>query len=159
MAKKAVVSKKKTVVINQSSKYESGAEDFFVNSLPSLPKGLKEFIVNIGPWGVLVSLLLTLPAVLTLFGLGTMMAPFGYMMRARWMYGFSLSWILVIATFGLNAWALPGLFKRQMSAWRLMLYSLLISAVGSLLTGEIISFIVGTGLSLYILYQVKSYYK
>ncbi len=164
MPKKVVRSKKssvstKKVLVPKMEKYENGLEEFFVKSLPALPVGVKEAIVNIGPWVVLVMAVMMLPAVLTVFGIGTMMAPLGYMMGSRWGYGFSLSWIVSLISFGLSVWALPGLFKKQAFAWKLMLYSVVVTAVGSLLGGEILSMIVGAAISLYILYQIKGYYK
>lgn len=161
---KKVVSSKKSVVSNKASgvkttSYENTMEEFFVKTMPSLPEGVKEFIVNFSPWIVLVMLVLMLPAVLTVFGLGAMMAPYGYMMGARWGYGYSLTWVISLISFGLTLWAMPGLFRRQMFSWRLMFYSVLVTAVGTLLSGQLVSLIVGTGVSLYFLYQVKSYYK
>jgi hypothetical protein len=156
--KKSAVSTKK-VVTSKRVDYENGMEDFFLNKLPSLPEGVKEFLVNFSPWIVLVMLVMMLPAVLAVFGLGAMMAPFGYMMGGRFGYGYSITWIISLVSFALTVFALPGLFKRQMSAWKLMFYSVFVTAVGSLLSGEIISMIVGAAISLYILYQIKSYYK
>jgi hypothetical protein len=46
-----------------------------------------------------------------------------------------------------------------MSAWKLIYYVALVSAVSSLLRFDLFGLIVGTAISLYFLYQVKSYYK
>lgn len=159
--KKTVEASTKKVSMKKTVSYENGVEEFFVESLPALPNGVKEFLVSFGPWVVLVLAVLAIPSILAVFGWGAMMAPYGSMMGARWGYGYSLSWswLISLVSFGLTVWALPGLFKRQMFAWRLMLYSTIVSAVGMLLSMQLLSLIIGTGLSLYILYQIKSYYK
>lgn len=131
-------------------------EDIFVKKLPALPKGIKEIIVNFGPWIALVALILSLPALLGVLGLSAWMMPgWGYSYR----FGYNLAWWISIASMVLMALALPGLFKRKISAWRLMFYSALIMVVYNLVTLNLGSLIIGTGISMYILFQIKSYYK
>ena len=74
-------------------------------------------------------------------------------------YSYSYYWWISIASMVLMAIALPGLFKRQLSAWKLMFYAVLVTAVYDLVTFSLGGLIIGTGISLYILYQIKSFYK
>jgi hypothetical protein len=134
-----------------------GFLDFYlVKKAPfQIPPGGREWIVKFGPWITVVLLVLTLPALLFLLGLGTMLMPFGGVGYAT---GFSYVAIFVIAEVGLMIAALPGLFARKMSGWRLMFYEQLVGFVGSLLSGAIISALVGALIGLYILFQVRTLY-
>jgi hypothetical protein len=135
---------------------ETTLEGVFVKKLPALPANVKEIIVKFSPWIALVGLVMTLPTLLAALGLTGMMSGYlGYGYR----FGYSISWWISIASMVLMAIALPGLFKRKMSAWKLMFYSSLVMAVYNLITMNLGSLIIGTGISLYILFQVKSYYK
>lgn len=139
------------------SQLESSLEDFFVKKLPALPAKAKEFIVRFSPWLATIALILSIPSLLTLFGLR------GMMMTGYWRYGYGYglgiaTWISV-ASMALVVLALPGLFKRKMSAWRLMFYSALVMAVYNLVIMNLGNLIIGTGISMYILFQIKSYYK
>jgi hypothetical protein len=136
---------------------EAKLEDFFVNKLPALPPKVKEFIVRFSPWIALVALILSIPTLLAAFGLqGVMMSGYlGY----GYHYGYNIAWWISIAGMVLMAIALPGLFARKISAWNLMFYSALVMAVYNLVTLSFGSLIIGTGISMYILFQIKSYYK
>ena len=134
-----------------------GFLDFYlVQKAPfQLPDGLKEGIVRYGPWIAIVLLVLSLPPLLFLLGLGTLLMPLGGVGYAT---GFTYLTILVIAEIGLMIAALPGLFARKMSGWRLMFYSQILSIVGSLLNEAIVSGIVGGLIGLYVLFQVRRLY-
>jgi len=55
--------------------------------------------------------------------------------------------------------ALPGLFKRKLSAWRLMYYSSLVGVLQALLAVNLGGLIIGATLSFYCLFQIKPLYK
>ena len=60
--------------------------------------------------------------------------------------------------------ALPGLFARKMSGWKLLFYSVIINLVYGLVNsltyfGSILGTLISVLISLYILFQVKSLYK
>jgi len=135
---------------------EMKLEDIFVRKLPALPASIKEIIVRFGPWIALVALVFSLPTLLGALGLSALMMPgWGYSYR----FGYNMAWWISIVSMVLVALALPGLFKRKISAWRLMFYSALIMAVYNLVTVNLGGLIIGTGISMYILFQIKSYYK
>lgn len=145
--------KKEENVIN---KLEIKLEEIFVKKLPALPKKAKEIIVKFSPWIALVVLIVSLPTLIGALGLSAIMMPgWGYGLH----YGYNMAWWISIASMVLTAIALPGLFKRKMSAWKLMFYSGLVMAVYNLVAMELGSLIIGTGISMYILFQIKSYYK
>ena len=52
---------------------------YLVDKAPALPEKVKEVIVKYGPWITLIFLVLSLPAILFAFGLGTIVAPFAFL--------------------------------------------------------------------------------
>lgn len=142
------------------SQWDKSIEDFFTKTLPSLPSNIKEILVKYGPWIALVGALLSLPVLIAALGLGAMFSSAAYYWGGmRYGYGYNLAWWISILSMGLSLWALPGLFKRQKYAWTLMFYSALATGLYNLLTFSLGSLVIGLGLSLYVLYQIKSYYK
>ena len=120
---------------------------YFGQKAPALPDNIKEFIVKYGPYISLVLMVLSLPAILLVFGITGITAPF------------SLGVLLSLAAAVLVVMALPGLFKRRLSAWRLMYYSSLVSALQALLAVNLGGIIIGAALSFYCLFQIRSLYK
>jgi hypothetical protein len=59
----------------------------------------------------------------------------------------------------LRAVALPGLFARKMSGWKLLFYAQLVSMLSSLIMGAWFSVIIGGLISMYVMFQVRSMYK
>ena len=112
-------------------------------------------IVKIGPWVLLVLLLLTLPVVLFVLGLGTMLMPFGGVGYAT---GFGFAAVFLILYFVLTIASLPGLFARKKAGWNLAFYGQLLSIVHSLAIGSILGAIIGGLIGLYLLFQVRTLY-
>lgn len=129
---------------------------YLVEKAPfQLPEGLKEFIVQYGPWITVVLLVLSLPALLVMLGIGTALVPFGGVGYAT---GFGYLTLVLIVQLGLTVAALPGLFARKMSGWNLMFYAKIAGVVFSLLSGALVGAIVGGLINFYILFQVRSKY-
>lgn len=142
----------------QAPKDVIGMLDFYlVKKAPfQIPDAGREFIVKFGPWITLVVMLIALPFVLILLGLGTLLSPFG---GVTYMATWGLTSILILARFVLRAASLPGLFARKMFGWNLWFYSVLVGLVESLLSFYgIVSGIIVALISLYILFQVRSKY-
>ena len=138
---------------------EAKLSEFFGQKAPQLPENVKEFIVKYGPYISLVLIVMSLPIILGALGLSAVVAPMAFLGGARAGLGFSIGALVTLVTVVLSVMALPGLFKRQMSAWRLMFWSSLISAVGALLRFDLGGLIIGSAISWYILFQIRSYYK
>lgn len=132
---------------------------YLVKKAPAIPPGIKEAIVKYGPWIVLVLLVLAAPALLALVGLGSLLMPVSFLGGVQEGASFSIGIIVTLIAVILEIIALPGLFKRAKSGWNFMFYSTLVSAVGSLLSLNLVGLILGTLISLYILFQVREYYK
>jgi len=141
------------------STFEDTLNLYLVKKAPSIPTNIKDLIVKFGPYLVGLSLLSFLPSVLALFGLGSLYRGLGIFRTYHLSTGYQLSLLIMTVSFVLVAIALPGLFKRKLSSWRLLFYSGLISFVHSLIYGNIISALLSTLLSFYLLFQIKSYYK
>jgi hypothetical protein len=132
-------------------------EFYLVQKAPfQIPDGGKEWIVKYGPWITVVLLILSLPLILIALGIGTVLVPFAGVGYAT---GFGYLAILTLVTVGLQVAALPGLFARKMSGWNLIFYSRIVSFIGSLLMGALISAILGALISLYILFQIRPLYR
>ena len=143
---------------NQAPKDLIGFLDFYlVQKAPfQLPDNAKEWIVKYGPWITVVLLILTLPPLLFVLGIGAVLMPFGGVGYAT---GFTYLTIVLVAQIGLMVAALPGLFARKMSGWQLVFYAQLAAGVLSVLSGSVVGGIVGALISMYLLFQVRPLYK
>jgi len=141
---------------------EDKLAEFFTKKVPALPENIKEGIVKYGPYLALVGIVFSLSALLASFGIGgigAVVAPLAALSGVRSGIGYIFPLIFGLMIIVLEAMAIPGLFKKQMKAWKLMFYVSLVSAVSSLSTLDLPGLIVGLGLSWYILFQIRSYYK
>lgn len=140
---------------------ENFLELYLVKKAPALPKGGKELLVKIAPWLVIVGLVLSVPAILSLFTLSSMMSasPYGAYATAALGPAYYISILLLVVTIVLQVLALPGLFNKKRSGWNFIFYSSLVSLVSSLISMNLVGFIIGGLLSLYLLFQVREYYK
>jgi len=141
------------------AKVEEFLDLYLVQKAPSLPENIKEFIVKYGPYISVVMMVLMIPALIAILGFGSAFMPYAYMGGLRPGFNFSISTIFMIGQIALQIIALPGLFKRAKSAWRLMFYASLVGLVYSLLSGAIINGLVSALISFYVLFQIKSLYK
>lgn len=139
-------------------------EDLFLKKVTyQLPVKAKEVIVQIAPWVTLIIVIISLPAVLGLFGVGSMMtgagAYFGITLGTRYYLGLIVLLIQII----IMALSISPLLKRQAKGWKLVYYSELISFVYALVSsyalGSIIWALISLAIGMYIIFQVKSYYK
>lgn len=135
---------------------------FLKKTLYQLPTKAKELIVSIAPWVIIVMLVFSLPTVFGLLGFGSVLpgvSALGIKLGARYYFGL-LVLLLQLILMGIAA---PSLIKRQLKGWRLVYYANLISFVFALVSayafGNILWAIVTLAISMYIIFQVKSYYR
>jgi hypothetical protein len=124
-----------------------------------IPPAGREFIVHYGPWITLVLMFLAVPAILLALGLTAAFSPFAGMYGVKTGGMFFVSGLISLGVLALEGIALPALFKRQISGWNFVFYASLLSAVGNLLSMNWFGLILGTAVSMYILFEIKSYYK
>lgn len=138
-------------------------EDLFLKKISyQLPVPAKEFIVKVAPWVTLIILVISLPALMGLFGAGAIVSSYGYF-GARFSSVYYISLIILLVQLVIMALSVSPLLKREMKGWKLVYYSNLISFVYSLFSvynfGNIIWALISLGIGMYILFQVRSYYK
>lgn len=147
----------------------TGLEGFFdtylhVKAPFQLPTGAKEFIVKYGPWITLIILIIAAIVIipLTLLTLGLMTAATPVMVAGGYASNSVMGYIQIaigLITLVMEAIAIPKLLKRQLSGWKLVYWAALLSALGSLLSLQIVSLVLGLLISMYILFQIREYYK
>lgn len=145
-------------VKNLLDELEIKLEYFFTKKVWNLPIKVRVIIVKLLPYLSLLSLVAIIPMILSLIGL-TMLSPFAYMRGLRTGLGFSISIIFTLIIGVLTIIIIPGLFKKEKKAWKVMYWISLINAVASLLKMDLGGLIIRTGLSWYILFQIKGDYK
>ena len=133
--------------------------EYLVKKAPALPSNIKDAIVKFAPWATLVIFILTLPAILLVFGFGALMAPFSFMGGLTAGTNYILTFVFSAIQMVLEAMAIPGLFKNSRSAWNLVFYATLVGVLHNVVTFNLGSLIIGSLLSLFILFQVREYYK
>ncbi len=127
-------------------------------SVPAIPDNIKEILVKIAPWFAAISMFMLLPLIFAALGISAVALPFSYLGGMRMGFGYTIQLIFSVVLIGIQIMAIPGLFKRKASAWRLMFYSTLISLVQQLLSFDVVGVVVGGAISFYILFQVKEKY-
>lgn len=140
------------------SQLETTLDLYLVQKAPALPVGIKESLVKYGPYVDLIMILMSAPLVLAVLGLGAVLAPFSVFGGVRSVFSFSFSYIFLIAMVALQVMALPGLFKRSASAWKLLYYSALVDIIYTVFSFNLGS-LISIAITLYFLFQIKSYYK
>jgi hypothetical protein len=141
---------------------ENTLNEYFGKKAPALPTNIKELLVKFAPWLSVIGVVLSLPALLALVGLGGLVAitsPLGGVSGVQQGVGYLISVVFLIITVALEGLAIPGLFAKSKAGWKMMFYSILVSAVGSLLGMNIVSAIIGLAVGCYFLFQVREYYK
>jgi len=139
---------------------ENLLDEYLVKKTPfTLPGGWREMIVKFAPWMNLILILVALPALLAFLGLSTIFMPLSYLGGVQTGLNYTLSLVVAAVAVVLNAIAIPGLFKRTRQGWIFLFYATLVGVVENVIHFNIGNLILSPLLSLYILFQVKGYYK
>lgn len=147
---------------NPLAQLEDTLDEYFGKKAPALPQGIKDFIVKVAPYLTIIGLILTIPAILVLLGLGsiaTVLAPMGGVQSVSTLPNMWIGILLLVPVVILEAMAVPGLFAKKAVGWRYIFWAQLISLVSNLIQLNIVSAIIGAVIGFYILFQVKSLYK
>lgn len=133
-------------------------EDAFMK-LPPLSKNVRETLVSLAPMLALIGGVLGLLVGLSGLGLSTLLAPLAVLTgtAAAWGGAFVAAAILIVSSIMLFL-AYPGLKAHKLAGWKMALWSevvWLVWAVVSVSVGAVL----GSLIALYLLFQVKSYYK
>ena len=147
---------------NTLDQLETTLDLYFNKKAPAMPQNIKELLVNLAPYLTVVSVLITLPGLLVLFGLGgfaTMIAPMGGRESLSAVPTMWLSILFLVPVLILEIMAIPGLFAKKAVAWKYVFWAQLVSIVANLLQFNFFGAIIGAVISFYILFQIKSFYK
>ena len=138
-------------------KVEDVLNEYFGKKAPALPANIKEILVKLAPYLTILGVILSVPAILGVLGMGVV--PYG----AAWMMGVGYRYYLGIAfmlvTVVLEALAIPGLLARKKQGWNWIYYSVLVNMVYMLVSFNIVGLLIGTLIGMYVLFQVRTYYK
>jgi hypothetical protein len=149
--------KKTGGLVEMVDNLEKKLDEFFTKKVWQLPKKAREVIVKIAPYLAILSLVVTIPMILTLLGY-SFLTPMYFLKGIQFGLTYSLSLIFLLVGIVLAVIIIPGLFKKEKRVWKIMFWMSLINAVSSLLKMDLGGLILGTGLSWYVLFQVKEYY-
>ncbi|MFH0773101.1 MAG: hypothetical protein V1922_02205 [bacterium] len=142
---------------------ETMLDEYLGKKAPAMPDNIKETLVSFAPYLAIIGIVLAVPGILAILGIGAMLGPLTAFMGASYMMSYGVGYYVGVIGLIISAifegLAIPGLFKRSMGAWRFMYYASLVTFVASILQGNFMSAIIGGLIGLYILFQVKSKYK
>ena len=141
---------------------EKLGDDYLVKkALRQMPASRKDFIVKVLPWLVIISAILSIPAIVGWLSVLLGRSYGGPFRGPYWASAFPIMIIQIvvaIATTILNFKAFDPLRKKQYGGRAFVFYASLISFVGNLLDGGVIGAIIGLLLGMYILFQIKERY-
>lgn len=143
---------------------EETLEEYLVKKAPfQLPTNAKEALVNFAPWLALIGGVLGLAAALTVFGLGSLLGPLalfgGPQFAGSYFSTYVFSSVLLGVTGVMELMAMGPLKARKERGWRMVYYAQLIWIASYLVQFNLINAVVGGLIGLYLLFQIKSYYK
>lgn len=140
------------------SDWEEKLNIYFGQKAPKLPQSMIDFMVKVGPYLMIISLVFTIPIILFAFGFGALISPLAFLNIGYGVH-FSLSTIFSVVVMVLQIMAISGLFKRLKSAWNLMFYASLVQALSYLLSFSLGNLVIGMAISWYFLFQIRKEYK
>lgn len=140
---------------------ETVLDEYFGKKAPALPANIKEILVKIAPYLTLLGVILAVPALLSLFGMGAFLSAMPYggraMMGVGYNYYMGIGFLIIMTV--MEALAIPGLFARTRQGWNWIYYSTLVNVVSMAVSLNIVGLIIGTVIGMYLLFQVRTYYK
>lgn len=143
---------------NPIQKLEDLLTLYLVKKAPyTIPSSAREKIVTFVPWIDLILAITFIPILVALLGLNFLISSYAWSMGA-YAHGWGLATIIALVSCALEVLALPGLFKRKKYAWTFLLYAALLTIISNVIFFSI-GGILGGIIGLYILFQVKEYYK
>ena len=131
---------------------------YLVQKAPELPDNIKNILVVIIPWLVIIGIVISIPTILAAFGITAVLAP-AYAFTPSFGLFAILATIISIVGLVFNAMAVPGLLRKDRKGWTYSFYACLIGILSSLIAGAFVSAILGGLIGLYLLFQIKEKYR
>lgn len=140
-------------------KTESFFDEYLGHKAPPIPPAIKNGVVKFGPWVLVVLLIIGFFSLFT--GIGVLLVSLPAMVLRNILEAIIIVLYTAISaiSFILLAIAVPGLFKMKKKSWYLVYYATLLGFISSLLMINIVGGILFTLLGLYILFQIKPFYR
>jgi hypothetical protein len=139
--------------------FEQQIEGYFLDKAPfQIPAHIKEAIVKYAPWINLALMVFLLPAILVVLGIGTLLAPAGFLGGLGSGFAYMLTIGLSVVALALRILALPGLFSRKRSGWVFTYYGDLVNVALNIISFSLFGLLFDI-IFLFVLFQVRSYYK
>lgn len=135
---------------------EKTLQTYLYDKAPHLPPEWQQVLVRFLPYLTILFVVLSLPVLLTALGVGAFLSPF--IMMGGGMGSYSLMIVFFAISVVLEAMAIPGLFNKSAKAWNLLYWSTLVNAIYNFLTFNLVGFVLGGAVSLYLLFQIKKHY-
>jgi len=142
------------------TEFDKVCTEYLVTKAPfSIPDKWRDILVTVMAYLNVIGIVLAVPALLALVGLGAVLAPIAALSGAGLNPLSSIMGILgLVFTLGslvLSILAAPGLFKKQKKAWTYSYYNVLLGAVGNIVQLNLGGLIIGSLIGLYVLYQIR----
>ena len=136
---------------------ERELEPVFLDKFPPFSESVKEFVVQYGPYFILILSVLGLFGLLTAFGIGSVISGMGTVSTS---FGISFYVNILLGIFVLIMYlmAFTPLRARKRSGWNLLYYALLIGIVSNIIQLNIIGTLVSGVLGFWILFQIREKY-
>ena len=136
---------------------EKELEPVFLQKFPPFSESVKEFLVQYGPYFILVISILGVIGILTSLGVGS--AAFGMGVVSA---GLGLTFYAGIAlgaiTLIMYLMAFTPLRARKRAGWNLLYYALLLGLMSSLVQLNILAAVVGGVIGFWVLFQIREKY-
>lgn len=133
--------------------------EYLNEKVPHMPPEAKTSIVKFMPVGLVIIIVAQLASIMSFFHVNSVFEGLGYL------YGMSegiigvISVILLTLAVLLEAVSIPLLLKHKILGWRYVFYAVLLAAINDLVTVNLINFVFGGALLLYVLFQVRDNYR
>lgn len=136
---------------------EKELEPIFLQKFPPFSESVKEFLVQYGPYIILILSILGVVGLLTALGLGGAVLGAGGLTAG---IGFNayIGIALGIVTLVMYLMAFSPLKARKRAGWNLLYYALLISLISNLVQLSILGFIIGGVIGFWVLFQIREKY-
>jgi len=149
--------------------FEAWLYDMLYDKVPfKLPKSVQDVLVQFGPWITLVVAIISLPAILTLFGIGAVASYYTALVGVTYTPMHYIAIVVLVVQIVIMLVAVSPLLKRQRKGWQLLFYASTISVAYSLFDSlgsggfailGLIWGLIGAAISYYVIFQIRAHYK
>lgn len=138
---------------------ETTLEKYFRDKAPKLPEDLQLIIVQYGPYILIVFTIISFMSILSSMGLYSFgVSQYLRFMNPAYSVQYQIGIIFNTVMTVLTAFAIPGLMNKKLTGWTWLLRASIVSIVFYIATFNLIGLLIGSGISFYVLFQIKHHY-